>query len=109
MKLFTRKHKHRRRKLAVFGATPRADWRVVLAVGLVAIVAGVFYAESRLAAVRAAAEEGELRRGGKDTLLAPGAAELVASFAERGPSPIAPALPAGAATATPATTTAAGE
>jgi hypothetical protein len=100
--------KHRRRRLALLGATPRADWHVVLAVGAIAIAAAVYLGEVRLAAVRAAAAAGELRRGGEDTLTVSVAEELVATFAERGPSPIAPAAPA-AATGTPvaATTSAA--
>lgn len=93
------KVKGKGRHLSVFGSSTRVDWRVALAVALAAVVAGGVYAESRLAAVRAAAEKGELRRGGEDTLEVPEAAEVLRVFDARG------AAPAGAASGAPASTT----
>lgn len=79
------------RRLALLGGSLRADWRAVLAVGLLAIAAGGAYAETRLASVREIAAAGELRRGSGDTLDVPGAIDLVGTLEERGPSPVAPA------------------
>ena len=100
MKLFKEKLKTsgRRRKLAIFGETPRADWHVVLVIGALAIAAGLVYAEARLSAVEDAIALGELRPGGEDALLAPAAADVVAAMDARGPSPIAAAAPTASST-----------
>ena len=103
MKLFKEKLKTsgRRRKLAIFGETPRADWHVVLVIGALAIAAGLVYAEARLSAVEDAIALGELRPGGEDALLAPAAADVVAAMDARGPSPIAAAAPTASAATAP--------
>jgi hypothetical protein len=94
------KMKGKGRRLAFFGDSSRADWHVVLGVALAAIVAGGFYAETRLGAVRAAAERGELRLGGEDALEVPEATEILRVLDARGAPPLGDA-PAEAATATP--------
>lgn len=85
------------RHLSIFGSTTRADWHVVIFVGIAAVIAGGFYAETRLAAVRATALQGELRRGGEDTLEVPEAAEIAGLLGERG---AATSLTAATSTAT---------
>lgn len=94
------------RHLAFFGDSTRTDWRVVLAIALAAIVAGGTYAETRLAAVRAAAEKGELRKGGEETLEVPEASEAIRALEARGPAPLA--ATSAAASSTEAATTTAG-
>lgn len=79
------------RRLSIFGSSVRTDWRVIVAVGLLSVIAGGVHAESRLSAVREAAAAGELRRGGEDTLEVPEATDMVRMLDERGPAPAAPA------------------
>lgn len=107
IKIFGERHRMsgKGRRLSVFGSSVRADWRVIVAIGLAAVAAGGLYAEARLAAVREAAAAGELRRGGEDTLEVPAATEALRMFGERGPAPVAP-VPAATTTAPAATSTA---
>jgi hypothetical protein len=94
------------RRLSIFGSSVRTDWRVIVLVGLLSVITGGVYAESRLSAVREAAAAGELRRGGEDTLEVPEATDMVRTIDERGPAPAAPAATTTApATAPVATTT----
>ncbi len=83
------KVKGKGRHLGFIAGSVSADWRAALVVAILAIVAGGVYAETRLAAVRAAAEKGELRRGGEDTLEVPEAADIVRELDGRGPAPAA--------------------
>ncbi len=85
------------RRLSIFGSTTRADWRVVILIGIAAVIAGGVYAETRLAAVRATALQGELRRGGEDTLEVPEAADMVRLLDARGAAVVTPS----AASSTP--------
>ena len=92
------------RRLSVFGSSVRTDWRIIVAIGLLSVIAGGVYAESRLSAVRDAAAAGELRRGGEDTLEVPEATDIVRALEERGPAPAA--APTATSTAPVATSTA---
>jgi hypothetical protein len=109
MELFGKKLvRHHRRRLAIFGATPRSDWRAILAVGILAVGVGTYMGEARLDAIRDAAKQGELRRGGGDALTVSAAAEVLGQLDKRGPSPLTPAVATGtpvAATTSAATST----
>lgn len=89
IKLFGQKlhTKGKGRHLGFLFGSIRADWRAVLVLALLAVLAGALYAEERFGAVRSAAEKGELRRGGEDTLEVPEAAEIVRVLDGRGPAP----------------------
>jgi hypothetical protein len=91
IKLFGQKlqAKGKGRHLGFLFGSVRADWRAVLVLALLAVLAGALYAEARLGAIRAAADKGELRRGGEDTLEVPEAAEIVRVLDGRGAAPAA--------------------
>lgn len=89
IKLFGQKlqAKGKGRHLGFLFGSVRADWRAALVLAILSVLAGALYAEARLGAVRAAAEKGELRRGGEDTLEVPEAADIVRVLDGRGPAP----------------------